>query len=232
MNLFDGFLESETMFNFVLTALPREERGKNANRRLRATGQIPAIVYGRAIDPMSVVVDPKEVFSILHSESGRNTVFKLKINDKQMDVLIRELQVDPIRGHLLHADFQTISMDETRAFKVPIDPVGEAEGVKGGGILDIVVREIEVECLPKDVPDHIPVDISDLEVGEAIRVRDLEITAEGIEVLSDPNLVLLTVVPPKVEVEPEAEELEDEEEAAEEVEGAPETAEKTPEEKE
>ena len=216
------------MPDFVLTALPREERGKNANRRLRATGQIPAIVYGRAIDPISVAVDPRGVFSILHSESGRNTVFKLKINDKQMDVLIRELQVDPVRGHLLHADFQTISMDEKRAFNVPIDAVGEAEGVKGGGILDIVVREIEVECLPKDVPDHIPVDISDLQVGEAIRVRDLEITAEGIEVLSDQDLVLLTVVPPKVEVEPEVEE----EEVAEEVEEAPEPAEKTPEEKE
>ena len=220
------------MPDFVLTALLREERGKNANRRLRATGQIPAIVYGRAIDPISVAIDPREVFSILHSESGRNTVFKLKINEKQMDVLIRELQVDPIRGHLLHADFQTISMDEKRAFSVPIDPVGEAEGVKGGGILDIVVREIEVECLPTDVPDHIPVDISDLEVGQAIRVRDLEITAEGFEVLSDQDLVLLTVVPPKVEVEPEPEEELAEEEAEEGVEEAPEPAAETPEEKE
>ena len=216
------------MPDFVLTALLREERGKNANRRLRATGQIPAIVYGRAIDPISVAIDPREVFSILHSESGRNTVFKLKINEKQMDVLIRELQVDPIRGHLLHADFQTISMDEKRAFKVPIDPVGEAEGVKAGGILDIVVREIEVECLPTDVPDHIPVNISDVEVGQAIRVRDLEITAEGIEILSDQDLVLLTVVPPKVEVEPLPEEEVAEEEAEGEVEEAPEPAAETP----
>ena len=221
------------MFDFVLTALPREERGKNANRRLRATGQIPAIVYGRAIDPISVAIDPREVFSILHSESGRNTVFKLKINEKQMDVLIRELQVDPIRGHLLHADFQTIAMDKKRVFKVPIDPVGEAEGVKAGGILDIVVREIEVECLPTDVPDHISVDISDVEVGQAIRVRNLEITAERIEVLSDQSLVLLTVVPPKVEVEPEPEEEEEAEEAVlEEGEEAPEPAAETPEKKE
>ncbi len=216
------------MLDFVLTAVPREERGKNANRRLRATGQIPAIVYGRAIDPISVAIDPREVFSILHSESGRNTVFKLKINEKQMDVLIRELQVDPIRGHLLHADFQTISMDEKRVFKVPIDPVGEAEGVKAGGILDIVVREIEVECLPTDVPDHIPVDISDLEVGQAIRVRTLEITAERIEILSDQDLVLLTVVPPKVEVEPEPEEEVAEEAVLEEGEEAPEPAAETP----
>ena len=212
------------MPNFVLTALPRKELGKNANRRLRATGQIPAIVYGRAMDPISLAVDPKEVFSILHSESGRNTVFKLKMDQKQLDVLIRELQVDPIRGHLVHADFQTISMDETRAFSVPIEPVGEAEGVKGGGILDIVVRGIEVKCLPKDVPDHITVDISHLEVGEAIRVRDLEITVEDIEILSDRDLVLLTVVPPKVEVEPEPEEELVEEAELEEGEEAPEPA--------
>ena len=212
------------MPDFVLTALPRKELGKNANRRLRAAGQIPAIVYGRAMDPISLAVDPREVFSILHSESGRNTVFKLRIDKKQLDVLIRELQVDPIRGHLVHADFQTISMDETRAFNVPIDPVGEAEGVKGGGILDIVVREIEVECLPKDVPDHITVDISLLEIGEAIRVRDLEIATQEIVVLSDSDLVLLTVVPPKVEVEPEPEEVEGEEAELEEGEEAPEPA--------
>ena len=220
------------MLDFVLTALPREERGKNANRRLRATGQIPAIVYGRAINPISVAVDPREVFSILHSESGRNTVFKLKINEKQMDVLIRELQVDPVRGHLLHADFQTISMDEKRAFSVPIDPVGEAEGVKAGGILDIVVREIEVECLPKDVPDHFSVDVSHVQVGEAVRVGDLDITAEGIEVLSDQDLVLVTVVPPKVEVEPLPEEEVVEEAAPEEGEKAGEPVAETPEEKE
>ncbi len=220
------------MPDFVLTALPRKESGKNANRRLRASGQIPAIVYGRAMDPVSLAVDPREIFSILHSESGRNTVFKLKINKKQLDVLIRELQVDPIRGYLLHADFQTISMDEKRAFNVPIDSVGEAEGVKGGGILDIVVREIEVECLPKDVPDHISVDISHLEVGDAIRVGDLEITAEDIEVLSDRDLVLLTVVPPKVEAEPEPEEVEDEEAELEEGEEAPEPAPEESEEKE
>ena len=220
------------MSDFVLTAMPRLEQGKNANRRLRASGQIPAIVYGRAIDPVSVAVDPREVFSILHSESGRNTVFKLKINDQQLDVLIRELQVDPLRGHLLHADFQTISMDEKRAFSVPIEPVGEAEGVKAGGILDIVVRELDIECLPKDVPDHIPIDVSQMEVGEAVRVRDLEITTTGIEILSDRDLVLLTVVPPKVEVEPLPEEAVVEEVAPAEVEEAVEPETQVPEEKE
>lgn len=199
------------MFEVVLTAIPREEVGKNANRRLRSRGQIPAVVYGKTTETMSIAVNPKEVVSILHLESGRNTVFKLKISETQMDVLIRDLQVDPIRGTLLHADFQTISMDETRVFSVPIEPVGDAEGVNEGGIVDIVVREIEVECLPRDVPDHISINIAHLNIGEAFRVSDLPSISEDVSIASDRNLVLVTVVPPKVEVEPEPTEEELEE---------------------
>ncbi len=209
------------MFDLVLTAIPRKEIGKNANRRLRSRGQIPAVVYGKTTESMSVAVNPKEVVSILHLESGRNTVFKLKINEKQMDVLIRDLQVDPIRGTLLHADFQTISMDETRVFNVPIELVGDAEGVKEGGIVDIVVREIEVVCLPRDVPDHISIDIAHLNIGEAFRVRDLPSISGDFDISSNRDLVLVTVVPPKVEVEPEPAEEELEEGVPEEGEEAP-----------
>ena len=215
------------MFDFVLSAVPREEVGKNANRRLCSSGQIPAVVYGKTTDPISVSVNPKEVVSILHSESGRNTVFKLKISEQQLDVLIRDLQVDPIRGHLLHADFQTISMDEKRTFNVPIEPTGEAEGVKEGGIVDIVVREIEVECLPRDVPDQILIDIAHLNIGEAFRVGDLPALSGDFEIVSDRDLVLVTVVPPKVEAEPEPEEEELEEGVLEEGEEAPEADEDT-----
>ncbi len=215
------------MFDFVLSAVPREEVGKNANRRLRSSGQIPAVVYGKTTDPIAVSVNPKEVVSILHSESGRNTVFKLKISEQQLDVLIRDLQVDPIRGHLLHADFQTISMDEKRTFNVPIEPTGEAEGVKEGGIVDIVVREIEVECLPRDVPDQILIDIAHLNIGEAFRVGDLPALSGDFEIVSDRDLVLVTVVPPKVEAEPEPEEEELEEGVLEEGEEAPEADEDT-----
>ena len=198
------------MTNFVLTALPWVKTGKNANRRLRSIGQIPAIVYGKATESLSISVNPKEIVSILHSESGRNTVFKLEISEKHLDVLIRDLQIDPIQGNLLHADFQTISMDEKRIFSVPIETVGEAEGVKEGGIVDIIMREIEVECLPKDVPDHIPIAIANLNIGDTFRVSDLQIETEDLIIESDLNLVVVTVVPPKVEVEPEAEEdLED-----------------------
>ena len=198
------------MSNLVVEAEPRTELGKNANRRLRASGLIPGVIYGRSTESISVSVNPKKIFSIIHSDTGQNTIFKLELNSKKLNVLIRDLQVDPVRGHLLHADFQTIAMDETRVFEVPLDPQGEAEGVKEGGILDIVVREIEVECLPTDVPDQIQIDVSDLEIGDALRVSDLTFESDKVSILSSPELVLLTVTPPKVEIEEEVVEGEEE----------------------
>jgi len=198
------------MSNLVVEAEPRTELGKNANRRLRASGLIPGVIYGRSTESISVSVNPKKIFSIIHSDTGQNTIFKLELNSKKLNVLIRDLQVDPVRGHLLHADFQTIAMDETRVFEVPLDPQGEAEGVKEGGILDIVVREIEVECLPTDVPDQIQIDVSALEIGDALRVSDLTFESDKVSILSSPELVLLTVTPPKVEIEEEVVEGEEE----------------------
>ena len=191
------------MSNLVVEAEPRTELGKNANRRLRASGLIPGVIYGRSTESISVSVNPKKIFSIIHSDTGQNTIFKLELNSKKLNVLIRDLQVDPVRGHLLHADFQTIAMDETRVFEIPLDPQGAAEGVKEGGILDIVVREIEVECLPTDVPDQIQIDVSALEIGDALRVSDLTFESDKVSILSSPELVLLTVTPPKVEIEEE-----------------------------
>ena len=198
------------MSNLVVEAEPRTELGKNANRRLRASGLIPGVIYGRSTESISVSVNPKKIFSIIHSDTGQNTIFKLELNSKKLNVLIRDLQVDPVRGHLLHADFQTIAMDETRVFEVPLDPQGEAEGVKEGGILDIVVREIEVECLPTDVPDQIQIDVSALDIGDALRVSDLTFESDKVSILSSPELVLLTVTPPKVEIEEEVVEGEEE----------------------
>ncbi len=191
------------MSNLVVEAEPRTELGKNANRRLRASGLIPGVIYGRSTESISVSVNPKKIFSIIHSDTGQNTIFKLELNSEKLNVLIRDLQIDPVRGHLLHADFQTIAMDETRVFEIPLDPQGEAEGVKEGGILDIVVREIEVECLPTDVPDQIQIDVSALDIGDALRVSDLTFESDKVSILSSPELVLLTVTPPKVEIEEE-----------------------------
>lgn len=199
------------MSNLVVEAETRTELGKNANRRLRANGLIPGVVYGRSTESISVSVNPKKIFSIIHSDTGQNTIFKLELNSKKLNVLIRDLQIDPVRGHLLHADFQTIAMDEARVFAIPLDPQGEAEGVKEGGILDIVVREIEVECLPADVPDQIQIDVSPLDIGDALRVSDLTFESDKVSILSSPELVLLTVTPPKVEIEEEEVQEEEEE---------------------
>ena len=203
------------MSQMEVVAEVREELGKNANRRLRAEGKIPAVVYGSDLDNASLSVDPKELVQILQSETGHNTIFKLKVGSKAADVLIQDYQLDPVRGNLIHADFQTIKMDELHEFEVPIHAEGVPSGVKNqGGVMDIILREIDVSCLPSDVPDFIPVDVTELDIGDAIRVEDLQVDPK-VEILSEPERVVVTVVPPHVEEEPEEEELEEELEAAE-----------------
>ncbi len=191
------------MKDLTIQADQRTQLGKNANRRLRTAGKIPGVVYGHDFEPVSVTVDPKDIHRILYSESGRNTIFKLQLPDVVKDVLIRDYQLDPVKGNLLHADFQTVAMDEMMEFEVPIEVVGSSVGVRNGGILDIVLREIEVECLPADVPDNIEIDVSALEIGDMVRVEDLKIDTSKITVLSEPELVVLNVAPPAVEEEPE-----------------------------
>jgi len=197
------------MAELIVQTESRTEFGKNVNRRLRATGRIPGVVYGNNLETMHISIDPIDVIKILQSESGHNTIFKLKVEDRLADVLIRDLQLDPLKGSLIHADFQTVAMDEVMEFQVPVDIQGTAIGVKNeGGILDVVMREIEVECLPGEVPDSITVDVSGLEIGNAVRVSELEVS-DKVKVLSDSELVVAHVVPPRVEVEEE--ELEEEE---------------------
>ncbi|MFQ5928565.1 MAG: 50S ribosomal protein L25 [Acidobacteriota bacterium] len=202
------------MADIVVEAEERRELGKNANRRLRAEGKIPAVVYGRGLDTLPLSVNPKDLDRILHSETGHNTIFKLEFGGGSKDVLIKDYQLDPIDGNLLHADFQAVAMDQAMIFEVPVQTVGTSQGVKAGGVLDIVLREIEMECLPQDVPDHVRVDVSELDVGDSVRVGDLQIDTPKIAVLSDPELVVLTIVPPHVEREVE-EVVEVEEEVAE-----------------
>ncbi len=187
----------------VVQATKRGEFGKNSNRRLRNTGRIPAVIYGRGLDPVPVTVDPRDVSRILHSDTGRNTIFKLDIEGTSKDVLIRDYQLDPIRDSLVHADFQAIAMDQTMTFQVPVETVGEAKGVKAsGGTLDLVMRTIEVECLPGNVPQSIGLEVADLEIGDSVRVRQLKFDESKIKILSDPDLVVLTVSAPVVEEAP------------------------------
>ncbi|HLV00953.1 MAG TPA: 50S ribosomal protein L25/general stress protein Ctc [Acidobacteriota bacterium] len=194
------------MVELVVRAQARGDLGKNASRRLRRQGQIPGVVYGSKFENVNIAVDPREITKILYSESGHNTIFQLEIEGEEggANVLVRDYQLDPVRGTLIHADFQTVSMDEKMVFEVPIHPEGEAKGVVEGGVLDLVLREVEIECLPGDVPDHIAVDVTELEIGDSIRVSDLQVDTSKVEVLSEPDLAVVTVVPPQAE-EPEEE---------------------------
>jgi len=178
-------------------------------------GRIPGVVYGSNQETLHVSVDPSDVIRILHSESGHNTIFKLEVDDSATDVLIRDLQLDPLKGTLVHADFQAVALDKMMEFQVPVETQGTAVGVKNqGGILEVVMREIDVECLPGDVPDSIQVDISELDVGDSVRVSDLAVS-DKVTILAESDLVIVHVVPPRIEVEEEVLEEVLEEEGAE-----------------
>jgi large subunit ribosomal protein L25 len=160
----------------VLEAQPRPDssRGKNEARRLRVSGRVPAVVYGAKKETVAVSVDPKQISKILRSDSGHNTIFDLKVGNEQAKAMIVDWQYDPLKGTLLHIDLKRIAMDQKMRVMVPVHLVGEAAGVKQqGGIMDQVVREVEIECLPADIPTHIDADVSELVFGAVLRVKDL-----------------------------------------------------------
>jgi len=160
----------------IVEAQPRPDssRGKNEARRLRASGRVPAVVYGAKKNTLAVSVDPKQINRILGSESGHNTIFDLQVDGEKTKAMIVDWQYEPLKGKLLHIDMKRIAMDEKIRVMVPIHLVGEAVGVKQqGGIMDQVIREVEVECLPGDIPTHIDADVSALEFGIVLRVKDL-----------------------------------------------------------
>lgn len=159
----------------VVTATPREGKfTKNIARRLRLSGSIPAIVYGAQQPSIAVTVDPKQIRRILHSESGHNTIFDLQVNGSTAKAMVVDWQNDPIKGHLIHIDMKRIAMDKAIRVQVPVQLVGVPVGVKTqGGILDQVLREIAIECLPADIPGHLDVDVTELAFGMVIRVGDI-----------------------------------------------------------
>jgi large subunit ribosomal protein L25 len=188
----------------VLDAVKRSTKGKNESRRLRAAGRLPAIVYGAQKigdqpAPESVSVDPKPFLRILHSASGFNTLITLKVEGGgEARVLAKNVQLDPITHHPLHADFFRVNMDRKIQVTVPISLRGESRGVKvDGGVLDFVHREIVVEVLPANIPDTIDIDISNLGIGDSVHVRDLAANAAWTPV-TDGDLILVHVVTIKV----------------------------------
>jgi large subunit ribosomal protein L25 len=160
--------------NNIVQATARETRGKNAARRTRKAGQVPATLYGAGKPPVSVSVDPKQITAILHSATGHNTIFELQLDGEATMAMIVDWQHEPIKGALLHLDLKRIAMDKSLLVKVPIVLVGESAGVKQeGGILEQVLREIELECLPGDIPARVEADVSALVSGQVLRVKDL-----------------------------------------------------------
>jgi large subunit ribosomal protein L25 len=160
----------------AVVATPREGKfNKNAARRVRVAGKIPAVVYGAGLDAVAVTVDPKVITKILHSESGHNTIFDLNIEGgKATKAMIVDWQNEPIKGKLLHIDLKRIAMDKLMRVSVPVQLVGIPVGVKTqGGLIEHVLREVEIECLPGDIPDHINVDVSNLELHGVIHISDL-----------------------------------------------------------
>jgi large subunit ribosomal protein L25 len=188
----------------VVEAQAREDssRGKNEARRLRAKGRVPAVVYGAKKPSLAVSVDPKQISRILQSESGHNTIFELQLNGDKARVMIVDWQYDPLKGKLLHLDLKRIAMDERIKVQVPIHLKGEAAGVKQqGGILDQVLREVEIECLPGDIPSHIDADISHLVFGTVLRVADLPHTG-SLKFITDANQTVAHITSVKEEVAP------------------------------
>ena len=185
----------------------REGRGKNEARRLRKTGAIPAIVYGASKAPVPVSVDPKQIFRILKSDSGHNTIFDLEMDGENTKAMIVDWQTEPIKGALLHIDLKRIAMDKKLTVTVPILLKGEAVGVKQqGGIMEQLLREVEIECLPADIPAHIDVDVTNLEFGHVLRVKDLPHFEGKLEFITEENQPVAHVVSVKeiVEATPEA----------------------------
>ena len=193
----------------TLEAVKRDGRGKNEANRLRAGGKIPVVFYGpgkdgKAPEGVAVAVDPKAVLRILHSDTGANTLINLKLDGFEARVMVREYQLDPITHGLLHADFYQLAMDKAIVVTVPVVVKGEAKGVKQqGGLLDFVTRDIEVECLPTDIPENIVVDVTELMLHESIRVRDLPVDPKW-KAISEGETMLVHIVMPKAEEEPAA----------------------------
>ncbi|MCI0488092.1 MAG: 50S ribosomal protein L25 [Blastocatellia bacterium] len=200
--------------DLTINASLREGFGKGPSRRLRAQGMIPVAVYGEEKPPVAVAVNAKEIAAILRSETGHNTIFNLAVPQENGEaesatVIIKDWQVDPVKGQLLHADLLRLSLTTATQVNVSIEIVGEPVGVKThGGLLDLQMREVQIECLPGDIPEHIQLDVSDMLVGDHAKVADLICDRERITILTDENLIVAGVLAPRLAevAEPSAEE--------------------------
>ncbi len=190
----------------VVEAAARSSRGKNEARRLRSSGSVPAVLYGGKGQAITVAVNAKQVASILRSASGHNTLFQLNVGGKNEPAILKDWQVDPLSGRLLHVDLQRVAMDVRMRVKVPVHTFGEPAGVKQqGGIFEVVTREVEIECLPGEIPTEFRVDVSPLMIGMHLRAGDLGIDTQKMKLMTDPERVIAHVVALREEEEKPAE---------------------------
>jgi large subunit ribosomal protein L25 len=190
---------------FTITAESRDSRGKNEARRLRAKGSMPAVVYGGSTGPLPVAVNPKEFTRILNSKTGHNTIFNLNVGGNgDTPVMIVDWQYDPIKNSLLHVDLKRIDLTQRIVVNVPVITQGEPKGVKvQGGLHEIVTREVQIECLPQEIPEHFILDVSELMIGQSIRAGDIPMGG-SLKLLSSPDTLISHVVALKAEEEPAA----------------------------
>jgi large subunit ribosomal protein L25 len=190
----------------VVEAAPRAERGKNEARRMRKTGRIPAVLYGGKGNAITLSVNAKQVGTILRSATGHNTLFQVDLGGKHEPAIVKDWLVDPLTGNLLHVDLQRVAMDVRIRVKVPVHTFGEPAGVKQqGGVFEVVTREVEIECLPADIPTEFKVDVSELMLGKQLRASDLVLDSAKLKLVTDPERVLSHVVALRVEEEKPAE---------------------------
>ena len=186
----------------IVAGAPRSDRGKNEAKRLRLTGQVPAVLYGGKGEAIALAVNTKQVSAILRSATGHNTLFQVDLAGKHEPAILKDWQVDPLSGNLLHVDLLRVAMDVRMRVQVPVHTFGEPAGVKQqGGVFEVVTREVEVECLPADIPTEFKVDVTGLMLNVALRAKELPIDTAKMKLLTDPERVLAHVVALKVEEE-------------------------------
>ena len=210
------------MAEIKLVAEPRTDSGKGVARKLRTAGRVPAVLYGAGVESTPLSVDSKELFHLLHTGAGSNVLVDLVVDGHEHLAIPRDVQRDHIHGRFIHLDFLAVRRDEKIHIQVPVRVVGESVGVKAGGVVEHHLWEVEVECLPTDVPEAIDVDITELEIGMGLRVSDL-VAPQGATILANPEDSVVAVQQPQMAVELEEEEAaegEEGEEAAEGEEGA------------
>ena len=196
------------MSEFKLAAENRSEAGKGAARRLRASGRVPAVLYGHGTQPQHLSIDARQFSQALRTDAGANVLISLEVGSDQHLALAKEIQRHPVRGHLIHVDFIQVRRGEKVHVQVPVHLVGEAPGAREGGIVDQDLYQLNVEAEVTAVPEAVDADVSGLGIGDVLRVADLK-APEGAVILDDPEASVVSVVAPTVEAEPEAEEAEE-----------------------